>query len=243
LRLNILKHIVKRLAGTNSGPAIFSPYCGIIQRIFPNTRGVLRMSRIRCCLSFAVASAIAAPLLANPAIANENRPIQFDDVSVPSFSLSALQGASAATPAKTPSTTPAAEKAPSRAGADVAPAGIRARAAHHAASHGVPAALADAVIKVESRYNPRAANAGNYGLMQIRLQTARGIGYSGGAGGLLDAETNLRYGMAYLAMAYRAAGGDICGTVMRYQSGLAARGMNGANRAYCSKVRQYIAQG
>jgi soluble lytic murein transglycosylase-like protein len=195
------------------------------------------MSRIRCCLSFAVASTIAAPLLSFPAIANENRPIQLDEVSVPSLSLSALQGAPATVK------TPAAEKAQSRTEADFAPAGIRARAAHHAASHGVPARLADAVIKVESRYNPRAANAGNYGLMQIRLQTARGVGYSGGAGGLLDAETNLRYGMAYLAMAYRAAGGDICGTVMRYQSGLGARGMSGANRAYCAKVRQYIAQG
>ncbi|MGL4729474.1 MAG: transglycosylase SLT domain-containing protein [Bosea sp. (in: a-proteobacteria)] len=120
---------------------------------------------------------------------------------------------------------------------------MRARAAHHAAQHNVPAKLADAVIKVESRYNPRAYNAGNYGLMQIRLQTARGIGYTGGAAGLLDAETNMRYGMKYLAQAYRAAGGDICGTVMRYQSGHGATRMNSANRAYCAKVRQYMAQG
>jgi soluble lytic murein transglycosylase-like protein len=197
------------------------------------------MSRNRCRHLLAVASIIAAPFLSYPVIANENRPIQFDEVSVPSLSLSALQGAPAASSPRTQ----AAEKAQGRAEADVAPAGIRARAAHHAASHGIPAKLADAVIKVESRYNPRAANAGNYGLMQIRLQTARGVGYSGGAGGLLDAETNLRYGMIYLAMAYKAAGGDICGTVMRYQSGLGARGMSGANRAYCAKVRQYIAQG
>jgi soluble lytic murein transglycosylase-like protein len=195
------------------------------------------MSRIRCCLSLALVSLLVTPILAYPAIANENRPIHFDEVNVPALSLQALQGAPAASSANTP----AAGKAVNDAG--FAPAGIRARAAHHAASHGIPARLADAVIKVESRYNPRAANAGNYGLMQIRLQTARGVGYSGGAGGLLDAETNLRYGMAYLAMAYKAAGGDICGTVMRYQSGLAARGMNGANRAYCAKVRQYIAQG
>ncbi len=121
--------------------------------------------------------------------------------------------------------------------------GIRARAAEHAAKHGVPAKLADAVIKVESRYNPRAANAGNYGLMQIRLQTARGVGYGGDAGGLLNAETNLTYGMRYLAMAWRAAGGDICGTIMRYQSGLGATRMSGANRAYCAKVRQYMSQG
>ena len=124
-----------------------------------------------------------------------------------------------------------------------APAHLKARVAHHAAQHGVPFSIADAVVRVESRYNPRASNAGNYGLMQIRHQTARGIGYSGSAAGLLDAETNIRYGMIYLAMAYKAAGGDTCGTIMRYQSGLGARGMNGANRAYCAKVRTYVAQG
>eukprot|EP01042_Synura_sphagnicola_P035059 gene35059-44926_t len=64
--------------------------------------------------------------------------------------------------------------------------GLRALVARHAAANGVPFSLADAVVRIESRYNPRAANAGNYGLMQIRHQTARGVGYSGGAAGLLD---------------------------------------------------------
>lgn len=128
----------------------------------------------------------------------------------------------------------------SRRSGEQAPDHLRSRIADHAAKHGVPASLAEAIIRVESRFNPRASNAGNYGLMQIRHQTARGVGYTGSAAGLLDAETNLRYGMAYLAVAYRAAGGDTCGTVMRYQSGLAATRMNGANRAYCAKVRNYV---
>lgn len=115
--------------------------------------------------------------------------------------------------------------------------GVRALIARKASEHGIPAALADAVARVESRYNPRASNAGNFGLMQIRLQTARGEGYSGGAGGLLHAETNAHFGIKHLARAYRMAGGDVCGTVMRYQSGLAATRMNGANRTYCAKVR------
>ena len=97
-------------------------------------------------------------------------------------------------------------------------------------------------MRVESRYNPRAAHAGNYGLMQIRHQTARGMGYSGGAGGLLDAETNVRYGMKYLAMAYKMAGGDTCRTVMKYQSGHMTTHMSGANRTYCSKVRTITAR-
>lgn len=115
--------------------------------------------------------------------------------------------------------------------------GLRALVARHAAANGVPFSLADAVVRIESRYNPRAANAGNFGLMQIRHQTARGVGYSGGAAGLLDADTNARYAMKYLGQAYKLAGGDTCRTVMKYQSGHMATRMSGANRAYCGKVR------
>jgi soluble lytic murein transglycosylase-like protein len=120
--------------------------------------------------------------------------------------------------------------------------GIKAIVARHAAANGVPFSLADAVVRVESRYNPRASHAGNYGLMQIRHQTARGMGYSGSASGLLDAETNARYGMKYLAMAYKMAGGDTCRTVMKYQSGHMTTRMSGANRTYCAKVRTITAR-
>lgn len=132
-----------------------------------------------------------------------------------------------------------------RAAALAAPAGsegLKALVARHAAANGVPFSLADAIVRVESRYNPRASHAGNYGLMQIRHQTARGMGYSGGAGGLLDAETNARYAMKYLALAYRAAGGDTCRTIMKYQSGHMAERMSGANRTYCAKVRTITAR-
>ncbi len=87
--------------------------------------------------------------------------------------------------------------------APVGSEGLKALVARHAAANGVPFALADAFVRVESRYNPRASSAGNYGLMQIRHQTARGMGYSGRRSGLLDAETNARYGMKYLAQAYQ----------------------------------------
>ncbi len=120
--------------------------------------------------------------------------------------------------------------------------GIKAIVARHAAANGVPFSLADAIVRVESRYNPRAAHAGNYGLMQIRHQTARGMGYSGSASGLLDAETNARYGMRYLAMAYKMAGGDTCRTIMKYQSGHMTTHMSGANRTYCAKVRTITAR-
>lgn len=139
----------------------------------------------------------------------------------------------------------AAEAEPRAIRALAAPAGsegIKAIVARHAAANGVPFSLADAVIRVESRYNPRAAHAGNFGLMQIRHQTARGMGYSGSASGLLDAETNARYGMKYLAMAYRLAGGDTCRTIMKYQSGHMTTHMSGANRTYCAKVRTISAR-
>lgn len=116
------------------------------------------------------------------------------------------------------------------------------RISYHAGKHGVPVTLARAVIRLESNFRPAASNKGNYGLMQIRLGTARSLGYSGGAGGLLNADTNLTYGMKYLAQAYRLAGGETCGTIMRYQSGLRATRMSQANRAYCGRAKVIMAQ-
>ena len=91
--------------------------------------------------------------------------------------------------------------------------------ARHAASHGVPLDLAHRVVIRESRYNTRAVSKGNYGLMQIRLGTARGLGYRGDASGLLDPETNLTYAMKYLAGAYKVAGGNSSRAVSYYSSG------------------------
>ncbi len=91
--------------------------------------------------------------------------------------------------------------------------------AKHAAANGVPEHLIRRVIKIESRGNASAVHAGNYGLMQIRLGTARGLGYSGDAQGLLDADTNMTYAVKYLAGAYRAAGCDADRAVHYYQRG------------------------
>jgi soluble lytic murein transglycosylase-like protein len=88
-----------------------------------------------------------------------------------------------------------------------------------ASANGVPASLVHRVIMRESGYNPRAVNSGNYGLMQIRLGTARAMGYSGSAAGLLDAETNMTYAVRYLAGAYRAAGGNEARAVALYARG------------------------
>ena len=89
----------------------------------------------------------------------------------------------------------------------------------HAKAYGVPEALIHRVIRRESGYNPRATNRIYYGLMQISHATARGMGYRGSASGLLDANTNLTYAVAYLANAYRVAGGNHDRAVALYAGG------------------------
>ena len=89
----------------------------------------------------------------------------------------------------------------------------------HAAANGVPESLVRRVIHIESKGNPRVVSKGNYGLMQIRLGTAKGMGYRGTAEGLLDPDTNMTYAVKYLAMAYRAAGCSEQGAIGYYQRG------------------------
>jgi soluble lytic murein transglycosylase-like protein len=92
--------------------------------------------------------------------------------------------------------------------------------AAHAAANGVPESLVHRVITRESRYNPRLiGRCGCLGLMQIKLGTARSLGYEGTAQGLLDPETNLIYGVKYLAGAYRTAGGNADRAVAYYAAG------------------------
>jgi hypothetical protein len=85
---------------------------------------------------------------------------------------------------------------------------VEARIAHYAKAYGIPFALLRKVVKSESTFNPAARNGPYWGLMQIRHDTAQGLGYRGPASGLLDGETNLIYGGAYLANAYLIAGGN-----------------------------------
>ena len=96
------------------------------------------------------------------------------------------------------------------------------------------------VVKRESNYNPRASSKGNIGLMQIRYQTARGIGYTGSASGLLDAETNLTYAVRYLAGAYQAAGGNPSRAVSLYASGYHGRGVRVARAPQATEPQQQV---
>jgi soluble lytic murein transglycosylase-like protein len=109
--------------------------------------------------------------------------------------------------------------APRRTAAPLGRSAYDAMVARHAAAHGVPESLVHRVIMRESRYRPSAVSKGNYGIMQIRLQTARAMGYRGNAQGLLDADTNMTYAVKYLAGAYRAARGNPDGAIRKYASG------------------------
>ena len=92
--------------------------------------------------------------------------------------------------------------------------------ARHARENGVPEELVHRVVQEESRYYPRAVGrGGTMGLMQIKYSTARGLGYRGSAAGLLDPNTNLTWGVRYLAGAYRYAQGDQAAARVLYGTG------------------------
>lgn len=98
-------------------------------------------------------------------------------------------------------------------------ANVDALIAKYAAHYGMREEFLRKVVKRESTFNPRAFNNGHWGLMQIKHQTARGMGYRGSAQGLFDAETNLIYGARYLRGALLVAGGNEAYADKLYQSG------------------------
>ena len=116
----------------------------------------------------------------------------------------------------------AAAAAPEEALAYAAPSGsgrLDGLISQYSSYYQVPESLVRRVIVRESKYNPGARNGPYLGLMQIRHQTAKTMGYSGAANGLLDAETNLKYGVKYLRGAYLVARGNSDQAVRFYSSG------------------------
>lgn len=89
----------------------------------------------------------------------------------------------------------------------------------YAALYDVPEHLVHHVVRRESNYNPTAVHKGNWGLMQIRYNTARGMGYDGSPTGLLDAETNLKYAVKYLRGAWIVAEKDAKKADWLYRTG------------------------
>lgn len=111
----------------------------------------------------------------------------------------------------------------------------------YAQEYGVPVDLAHAVIQVESNFRPTVkGTAGEIGLMQIKPDTAKLMGYKGPDYGLYDPETNIRYGMKYLAGAHDLGDGKTCGTILKYNAGHAAKRMNPISKRYCERVEAIL---
>ena len=109
-------------------------------------------------------------------------------------------------------------------------------AAYYASTFKVPVELVDAIIEVESGWNPRAVSKkGADGLMQLMPETALRFGVRD----RFNIQENIRGGVAYLAWLIRLFHGDLRLAVAAYQVGeeeILARGL-----AYSSReVFEYV---
>lgn len=101
----------------------------------------------------------------------------------------------------------------------------------HATGAGVPIDTALAVVLQESSFRPNVTGAaGEIGLMQLKCQTARGIGYKGACEELYDPDTNLHYGFRYLRKALNR------GSVGYYNAGIYAKKLPKAALHYAQSV-------
>jgi soluble lytic murein transglycosylase-like protein len=100
--------------------------------------------------------------------------------------------------------------------------------------YGVPTWFALRIAQVESGYNPRArGSAGEYGVYQLKCATARGIGFRGNCGALLNASTNIQYGLKHLSLAMRSSRGNLRLAASKHNGGLGRRSMV---RGYVNRV-------
>ena len=101
----------------------------------------------------------------------------------------------------------------------------------HARKAGVPERTGLAVVRQESAFNRKATGGvGEIGLMQIKCETARSVGYYGSCAGLYDVDTNLKFGMRYLKKALNR------GSVGYYNSGIHAKRLPHRARRYAREV-------
>ncbi|GGK42592.1 transglycosylase SLT domain-containing protein [Salinarimonas ramus] len=105
----------------------------------------------------------------------------------------------------------------------------------------IPAALAEAVVTVESSWDPAALGAlDEVGLMQVRPGTAAMLGFDGTTQALRAPSVNVRYGVRYLAEAWRLADGDLCETLMKYRAGHGETRMSARSVAYCVRAIAHL---
>jgi hypothetical protein len=102
----------------------------------------------------------------------------------------------------------------------------------------LPADVAEAVMGVESGYEPSRIGAdGEIGLMQVMPPTARMLGFIGSMAEFAAPEVNIRYGVMYLAQAWNRAGGDLCTALMKYRAGHGETRFSHLSVTYCLRAR------
>ena len=121
------------------------------------------------------------------------------------------------------------------------PSEFRLLAHQEAAKAGLPYALVDAVMKIESDYRPdRIGDVGEIGLMQVRPGTAAMLGFKGTPEALADPATNIHYGTTYLGQAWHLTNGDVCRTLMKYRAGHGEEAMSALSASYCARARAHL---
>jgi hypothetical protein len=112
-------------------------------------------------------------------------------------------------------------------------------------STSLPADVAEAVMGVESGYDPTRIGAdGEIGLMQVMPATARMLGFSGSMTEFAAPEINIRYGIMYLSQAWNKAGGDLCTALMKYRAGHGETRFSHLSVEYCLRARaRLVAKG
>jgi hypothetical protein len=121
-------------------------------------------------------------------------------------------------------------------------AAIRSILEQEAKQADLPPDIAEAVVRVESGYDPDAiGKVGEIGLMQVRLGTAAMLGFHGNAADLAKPDVNLHYGVKYLGQAWHLANGDLCRALMKYRAGHGEEFMTPLSVDYCNRARGHLA--
>lgn len=119
---------------------------------------------------------------------------------------------------------------------------VRGLVEQEARKTGLPADIAEAVVHVESNYDPTVVGrVGEIGLMQVRPETAAMLGFRGTNEELAKPEVNVHYGVIYLSKAWRLANGDLCRALMKYRAGHGEEIMTQRSVEYCRRARDHLA--
>jgi len=108
---------------------------------------------------------------------------------------------------------------------------------------GVDPRILASICYVESKWNPRALNkvdgkTSSYGLCQIKLETARSVGFKGSSKDLFKASVNIHFaGLYYKAKLLKYRGNEFC-AIAAYNAGACRYAFSGKilNNKYVKKV-------